>query len=216
MWTRVAYRIAAWDTPLWALANRRAGRFNHAGQGQTQYFGIHPLTPWAEVARDEEVIERADLDQLRLALWAVHVILAEDPLQITFDDAASWGLRAEDLVADDRTACQGLAERLRSRLGPPPALIVPSAALPGTENLVVLGPRVKIGYLDHPIDEGDVPVSVAAERAIPPVGLESLIHPRNAGAQHPALAAWRSGDSFEFSEPPTDHLVVPGSASRCS
>lgn len=207
MWESVVYRVAAWDTPLWALHNRSPARFNYAGQGQTQYLALHPLTPWAEIGRNQERVSANELSELRLPVWALRIILDVNPERIGFAEAASWGLSAEELVADDHSACRRLAEQLRTDAAAPKAIIVPSAALPGTESLVIFGARVRIGYLDSPIDEEDVPLSLAALRARPPLGLESLIHPKSSPTDHPALDAWLSGDDFEFTEPATRHLT---------
>lgn len=207
MWESVVYRIAAWDTPLWALPNRSPARYNDADQGRTQYLALHPLTPWAEIARNQERVSADELSELRLPVWALRIILDSEPERIGFDEAARWGLGAEELVADDHGACRRLAERLRSDAAAPKAIIVPSAALPGTENLVIFGPRVRLGYLDHPIDEVDVPLSLAALRARPPLGLETLIHRKLSPTDHPALDAWRAGDDYEFTEPAAGHLT---------
>ncbi len=62
------------------------------------------------------------------------------PTEITFDNADTYGLSADDLVADNQTACRDLARQFRNDPDGPRALVVPSAALPGTQNLVLLDP----------------------------------------------------------------------------
>lgn len=204
---RVAYRIAAWDTPFWSLPNRREGRFNHAGKSTTQYLGLHPLAPWAEIARNEHRRERRELDELRLPIWAARLVLDGEPIEIGFDEAEDWGLAPEDLIADDRSACQLLGERFRRDPDLPDSLVVPSAALPGTENLVIFGPRVITSYLLEPIDQQDAPASLVAERSTLPAGLETRI--RHFGMPHAAFEAWREGRELTFEEPPADHLRAP-------
>ncbi|HEY2715409.1 MAG TPA: RES family NAD+ phosphorylase [Solirubrobacterales bacterium] len=201
----VAYRIAAWDTPFWSLPNRREGRFNHAGKSATQYLSLHPLTPWAEIARNERRVERAELEELRLPVWAARLVLDKEPAEVGFDEAAEWGLEPEDLIADDRAACQALGERFRQDPDLPDALVVPSAALPGTRNLIVFGPRVISSYLLDPIDFQDAPASLVSERSMIPAGMEALI--RHFDAPHRAFEAWRDGSDFVFEEPPADHLA---------
>lgn len=51
--------------------------------------------------------------------------------RLTFDNARDHGVDPEELVDDDWTACQRWAQA-NHQVG---AVIVPSAALPGTENL---------------------------------------------------------------------------------
>jgi hypothetical protein len=73
-------------------------------------------------------------------------------------------------------------------------LIVPSAALPGTKNVVIFGERVRIPYGGNPIDEGDIPTSVLAERSQPPDGIAALV--RYSGDDHAGLTEWRLGGSL--------------------
>jgi hypothetical protein len=78
-------------------------------------------------------------------------------------------------------------------------LIVPSAALPGTRNVVLFGPRVAAPYLTQPVSTLDVPASITADGARPPTSLTSVV--RFAGDRHAALSAWRNGIDFRFAEP---------------
>jgi hypothetical protein len=50
-------------------------------------------------------------------------------------------LEAGDLVDDDHSACQGAGSRLGFAEAEPKAWIYPSAALPGTRNVVIFGAR---------------------------------------------------------------------------
>jgi hypothetical protein len=202
----VCFRLAAWDTPLWALPNSRAGRYNHAGQGSTQYLALHPLTPWAEMARNTHRSSEVLIAELRLPLWILRITLVEDPLELDFNTAPTWGLSPEDVVADDHSPCRAFADRLRNDPDAPKTFVAPSAALPGTRNLVILEPRVSFPYQAEPIDEGDVPLSLAAEEAVAPQGLASMLHLINAGQDQQGLEAWRAGNEFMFRQPPTDHL----------
>lgn len=197
----VAWRAAARDTPLWARPNRRAGRYNDAGEDATQYLALHPLTPWAELLRFGRITEPDGLVQLRPPVWALRVHLEREPLRLDFDTAGAHGLRPEDLVGDDHGPCRRLAARLRADPDGPRALIAPSAALPGTENLVLLGSRLAVGYLTEPIDERDVPVSLVAQDGRAPEGLAGLVHHVGAPHEHAGLAAWRDGRRLRFEEP---------------
>ena len=198
MWEAVGWRLANWDTPLWVNPNRRAGRYNAAGSDATQYLCLHPWGPWAELLRWEDRRTVTDAVELRGRIWAIRVLLANAPKRITFDEAATAGITAEDLVTEDHAACQRVAAVLR-RHGEQ-ALIVPSAALPGTENLVLLGPRVMISWQATPVDADlDVPAAVGADRAGPPLAVLDYVRWRHSA--HRALTAWHAGRPVEFSEP---------------
>ena len=165
MSTIVAYRLAGWDTPLWVSPNRRAGRFHAGGDPPTQYWSLHPMTPWAELLRYDDRRTPGEAADLRARLWVGRLELA-GVRRIGFADAGRVQLAPHDLVADDWSACQSLARRLRSRRRAPTGLRVPSAALPGTENLVLFGERVAVPYDAEPVDAAlDVPVAHAAEAA---------------------------------------------------
>jgi hypothetical protein len=191
----VLYRISNWDTPLRVNPNRTAGRYNEAGSPATQYMGLHPLGPWAEYLRSNELRDPTELAEHRLRIWAIRVDLGEAK-RIDFTNASDFNIEAEDLVSDDHGPCRRLAERLRSDERAPKAIIVPSAALPGTENLVIFGERVPIPYLWVPIDPGDLPACVIAERSQPPSEISPLV--RHFGESHRAFEEWKAGRRYHF------------------
>jgi hypothetical protein len=195
----VAFRLANYETPLWAVENFAAGRYNDAFAGYTQYLSLHPLTPWAELLRNEDRRTRERSLLMRYPLWALRLRLADAPLALTFDNAAEFGLDPEDLVADDHGPCRALAARFRA--GGPSSFLAPSAALPGTTNLVVLEPRVLTFWSAEPVDEQDWPGSLAAQDGRCPEGLWELVHYRATGTPHAAFSAWSLGDGFVFQEP---------------
>jgi hypothetical protein len=117
--------------------------------------------------------------------------------RIGFAEAGSYGVRPGDLVSDDLRACHRLADRLRA--GGVDGAIVPSAALPGTENVVLFGERAAAPYLVDPLSRVDVPASLTADGGRPPIGLLERV--RRRGAPHAALEAWRAGEAFRFAEP---------------
>lgn len=193
----VAWRFAAYDTPVRNLPSRREGRYNTAASPPTQYLALHPWGPWAELLRWEDRRQEQDVVDVSTRLWVVRLRVDAPVQRVGFADTATLGLRPEELVSEDYTACQGVAKSARARgVG---ALVVPSAALPGTENLIVLGPRVVSAWTSEPVDEGDVPASVSADRAGPPRAL--LPHVRWRGAAHAGLAAWQAGDEPIFPDP---------------
>jgi hypothetical protein len=193
------FRLANYETPLWAVENFSAGRYNRADHGFTQYLSLHPLTPWAELLRNEDRRTRERALHMRYPLWAIRVTLADDPPELTFDTAAAHGIAPEDLVADDHGPCRALADAFR--VTGPSAFLAPSAALPGTTNLVVLEPRVLTSWVAEPVDEQDWPGSLAAQDGRCPEGLWDLVHYRDARGPHPAYEAWSDGEPFTFEEP---------------
>jgi hypothetical protein len=205
-WEAVAWRIAGWDTPLWSVPSRRAGRYNRAGDPATQYLCLHPWGPWAEVLRWDDRRTEREAAELSSRLWSVRVILSAEPRRITFDDASSLGIDAQDLVSEDYTVCQEVADEARA--GNQSALLVPSAALPGTETLVILGPRALTAWQSSPVDvDLDVPAAVAADNASTPQAV--LPYVRWRGAAHPGLASWKAGTYADFFEPIPTPLSTP-------
>jgi hypothetical protein len=197
----VTFCLAAYETPLWATPNFTPGRYNGAGDGCTQYLSLHPMTPWAELLRNDDRKDRHRALLLRTPLWAVKVLLDEDPLEVTFGAAEDLGILPEDLVSDEQNACRALAQRFRDDADGPRAFVAPSAALPGTRNLVLLDPFVALSYELSPVAPEDLPVATAAQDGRCPEGLWDLVHFRDTATTHPALDSWRSGDDFEFAEP---------------
>jgi RES domain-containing protein len=195
----VTFRLANYETPLWATANLTPGRFNRAGAPATQYLSLHPMTPWAEVLRAQARRTRERALLLRYPLWAVRVELPDAPPELTFDNIGELEVGPDDLVADDWAPCQTLADELRERGWE--AFIAPSAALPGTRNLVILDARVETFYEGEPIGSEDLPVSVAAQDGRCPEGLWNLVHYQGTQTPHPAYQAWLDGEDFLFEEP---------------
>ncbi|HEY1715568.1 MAG TPA: RES family NAD+ phosphorylase [Solirubrobacteraceae bacterium] len=195
----VTFRLANYETPLWSVENFAAGRYNAAGSGFTQYLSLHPLTPWAELLRNEDRRTRDRAVLMRYPLWAIRAQLADEPFHLTFDNADDVGLDPGELVGDDFGPCQALAATLRST--GTRAFTAPSAALPGTTNLIVLEPRVLISFNQVPFDEIDWPGSITCQDGRCPDGLWEMVQYRAAPTRHPALEAWERGESFSFAEP---------------
>jgi hypothetical protein len=197
-WETTTWRIAAWDTPLWIAPSRRGGRYNRAGDPPTQYLCLHPWGPWAELLRWSDRRTEREAAELSTRLWSVRLGLEEPPRRITFADAAQLGIDASDLVAEDFTDCQELADEARRRGDS--SLIVPSAALPGTETLVVLGARALSPWHLAPVDATvDVPAAVASDRAGSPLAVLPFVRWR--GDPHLALSEWQAGRPYLFLEP---------------
>ena len=192
-----AYRLASWRRPLRTEPSRVAGRFHRmTEESPTQYVCLHPLGPWAEFLRASGLRTAEQLAFVRHRTWALLVDLDGLP-RIRFDDAGGYGLRSGDLVSDDLRACHRLADRLRAE--DVPGAVVPSAALPGTDNVVLFGERAAAPYVVEPLSAVDVPASLTADGGRPPLGLLDRV--RRRGSAHAALEAWRAGEPFRFTEP---------------
>ena len=202
----VAFRLANYETPLWAVENFSAGRYNAADSGFTQYLSLHPLTPWAELLRNEDRRTRDRAILMRYPLWAIRTQIEDDPFHLTFDNAGDFGLDPWDLVDDDHGPCRALAEAFRS--GGPTAFTAPSAALPGTTNLIVLEPRVLGSWNQVPLDDIDWPGSMTSQDGRCPEGLWDQVHFRSSGTKHSALEAWEQGDTFEYEEPDVSSAML--------
>lgn len=195
----VVYRTAGYDTPLWAVPNLSDGRYNHAGAVPTQYLSLHPMTPWAELLRNLNYRTAAEARVMRVAIWAIRIALRDDPIEMTFETASDFGLAPEDLVADDHGPCRAAAAAMfdagiRS-------FFAPSAALPGTTNVIVLEPGVVTDYHLDPLDRGDWPTAMLAQNGRCPEGLWDHVHYKHIVIEHPGLVAWRAGDDYEFEQP---------------
>lgn len=197
------FRIADWHGPLRVNPNRSPGRFHRAGQ-IAQYCSFHPLGPWAEFLRAEQPPPplRAGF---RHRVWVLQVADADVP-SIDFENAETWGISPDQLVSDDHAACRELGDRLRQ--GGYEAVIVPSAALPGTANFVMFGPRVASPWDAEPIDSVDVPAALVAEDATIPDQLVPLVRFR--GEPHAGLEAWRTGEDDSFDDPVWHDWHLPG------
>ncbi len=135
---------------------------------------------------------------MRQRVWAAR-IQVPSVRNIGFDNATEFELEPEHLVSDDYGPCQDFGERCLRERPMPKVIQVPSAALPGTRNLVIFGPRVAIPYLWNPLDPEDSPTAVGAERAQPLPELLRLV--RHFDEPHAEFAAWKQRAPFEFIEP---------------
>jgi RES domain-containing protein len=177
----ICYRQADYLTPLRATqAQRRPGRFHRGTEDEpTQYLCLHPLGPHAEAMRRVGARTSETARRLDLRTWALNVP-DEGLIELEFDDR--W-------VDDDWSACQELGDTLRA--SDARGLIAPSAALPGTKNVVLFGPFSALPY-DVPVRAGELPASITGEHGC---ALETLVElVRFRGQRHP-------GRDFVFREP---------------
>src|ERR1700676_5826681 len=156
-----AFRHAAYDTPWWAFPSSRAGRFHRAGQDTVQYLSLHPLGPAAEMLR-HNVGPDGDPDDVVLNLWAA-VVDIDDVTRVDFADCERYGHSADELVGDEYTATQALGDAVRASGAT--AMVVPSAALPGTHNLIVFGVRLLHPFLCEPLMPEEIPTGHLSDGA---------------------------------------------------
>lgn len=192
----IVYRFAAYSTPLRTVPASQPGRFNRGNEDQpTQYVSLHPLGPLAELMRNADLRSASQIQAVRMRTWALDVPLDDLP-DISFDTADLYGIAPDDLVGDDRAPCQAYAQKLRTES---PGALVPSAALPGTRNAVLFGPRVAAPYMTTPVSTLDIAASITADGGHPLVSLLEGV--RFVGEPHRALEAWKQGQTFAFREP---------------
>ena len=202
----VGYRLASWRRPLRTEPSRVAGRYHRmTEESPTQYVCLHPLGPWAEFVRASGLFSREQLALVRHRTWALRIDLTGLP-RIGFAEAGEHGLRPGDLVSEDLRACHRLADRLRA--AGVPGAIVPSAALPGTDNVVLFGERAAAPYLVEPLSLVDVPASLTADGGRPPLGVLERV--RRRGAPHAGLEAWRAGEPLPPAEPSWEEWPATG------
>jgi RES domain-containing protein len=144
----IAYRGIAGIKPLWSAPNLIAGRFNAPSESRrgrpTQYLSLHPMGPLAEFLRHTPVAA-TDIEAIRRNLFVLRLAV-DNVLHVTFDNANELGLAADALIDDDWSACQQWADDVLDAHPVITGLRVPSAALPGTENLVLFGAATPIAF----------------------------------------------------------------------
>ena len=192
------FRAANYWRALWRQPNPPA-RFNHTGDGPTQYLALHPLGPWAELVRTAARAGFSNLPALAMEIqartWVLKVDISELP-RLDFDTAADFGLAPEDVVADDQSRCRDLGQRLRAEER---GIVYVSAALPGTWNVVLFGEYWESPFDIRPLSLHDVPTSVSADRG--GILITLLDRVRLPGQLHSALEAWRLNIDLTFDEP---------------
>jgi RES domain len=191
-----AFRHAAYDSPWWAFPSSREGRFHRAGQDTVQYLSLHPLGPAAEMLR-LNVGPDGDPDDVVLNLWTA-VIDIDDVIRIDFADCEGYGCTADQLVGDDYTPTQDLADAVRASGAT--AMVVPSAALPGTENLIVFGVRLLHPFLWEPQIPEEIPTGHLTDAAR--AAAEVASHVRWVGTAHAAAEQYKASGTYDpFDDP---------------
>lgn len=180
------YRATSYDVPLRVAANRRPGRWNIAREGTVQYLCLDAQAPFAEKIRHENLRTEVEAATYRASLWELEVNEGVVVDYGTFEKAEEAGFPPDALVDDDHGRCREEARRLID-LGAR-GVLSPSAALPGSVNLTLFGPRVEVRWGAKP----GVSAAVPAQRIVdghPPAGLVERV--RFFGDAHESLLRHR-------------------------
>ncbi len=192
-WTGDVYRATTYDVPLRVTPNRRAGRWNLPRHDCTQYFCLDSQAPYAETLRAEDLRTEAEAATFRTVLWQVRVDEGAIVDYGTLEKAEAAGFPAEALVEDDHERCQAEAERLKTFRAR--GVLSPSAALPGSVNLTLFGPRVEAAW-GRPVQLASMlPVQRLVE-GHPPPGLTGRV--RYYGERHAELVEYRAAQKRLF------------------
>jgi hypothetical protein len=138
-----------------------------------------------------------DPDEVVLNLWTATIDLAA-VTTVDFDDCAAYGLTVDELLGDDYAPTQALAAAVRA--GGAKAMVVPSAALPGTHNLILFGVRVLHPFLWQPISAEEVPTGHLTDGARSASEIADRVRWR--GTPHPAAEQWKKTGSYELFDDP--------------
>jgi RES domain-containing protein len=181
--------------PLWVSPNRRSGRWNIAGKTPTQYLALDAEAPFAEVLRREDLRTEEDASHYSSTIWQMQIEEAMVVDYSSFALAEQAGFDPAALVDDDFERCQAEATRLSDEGAR--GILSPSAALPGSINLTLFGPRVGVGWATTAKLASAIPVQRVAT-GHPPPGLTSRV--RYFGRAHPLLRSF--GETSKQQNPP--------------
>jgi hypothetical protein len=159
------------------------------------------MGPLAEQARHAGVAGAEQLRTLRRNVFALRVRL-DCVVELDFATAAAGGLDPAALVGPPSTypQCSAWLGALLAGAPEVQGLLVPSAALPGTRTLAIVGKRHPFPYLSAPRRALDIPCAAAGLDARAVISLADRIQPLEA-TDHPALRAWREGRAYQFVQP---------------
>lgn len=181
-WEGIAYRATSYDVPFWTRANRRDGRWSIAHDGSTQYFTLDTDAAFAEKLRHEDLRTEESAHMYTTTIWQARIDQGSIVDYSTWEKADAAGFPAEALVDDDHERCQVEAQWLKGHgVG---GVVSPSAALPGSLNITLFGPRVALAWGSTVRLASTIPAGrVATGRA--PSGLTERV--RYFGDPHPLL-----------------------------
>ncbi len=178
----VAFRYSNYDTPFWARPNSEPGRWHRAGDEPTQYLSTTVEGAWAELIRAAEITTEPEVALVRMPMWVAQIHLNHLADYGTFERAAAAGFPADALVDEDYSRCQAEGRRLREAGFQ--GILSPSAALPGTTNLTIFGPRIASSWNVRPVLSSSTPATEIAVGS-PPEGIVDRVRQR--GTTHTSL-----------------------------
>jgi hypothetical protein len=147
-----------------------------------------------------------DPDDVVLNLWTA-VLDIDDVTRVDFDDCERYGRTVDELVGDDYTPTQALGGAVKASGAI--AMVVPSAALPGTHNLILFGVRLLHPFLWEPLMPEEVPTGHLTDNAR--AAAEVAGHVRRFGTAHTAAAqekATGTDDLFDDPWPPAGESIA--------
>ena len=176
----VAFRYSNYDTPFWVRSNSDPGRWHRAGDGSTQYLSTTVEGAWAELIRAEGLRSETEVSLLRMPMWVAELDISRIADYGTFEKASDAGLTPEALIDEDYSRTQEEGKRLR--MAGFQGVLAPSAALPGSLNLTVFGPRIASRWNQPATLASSIPATEIAVGS-PPEGIVSRVRQR--GESHP-------------------------------
>jgi hypothetical protein len=183
--TAVAFRYSNYDTPFWVRSNTDSGRWQRAGDAPTQYLSMTVEGAWAELIRAEGLRSEAEVALLRMPMWAVEVDVKCIADYGEFEKAEQASFPPEALIDEDFTRCQEEGSRLRAAGFD--GVLAPSAALAGTTNLTLFGPRIASRWGSLPMLASSIPATQIAVGS-PPAEIVSKV--RQGGEPHSGYEAY--------------------------
>lgn len=175
----VGFRYSNYDAPLWVRENSDEGRWHRPVDGPTQYLALSPAGAWAELIRHEGLTTEEEVAEVRTLLFIVRFDQTGVADYRSFEQADLAGFEPAALVDENYSPCQEEGARLRREgYG---GVLAPSAALPGTLNLTLLGARYPVRWDARPLLPSAVPAAAVA-RGAPPRGVVAQVRQR--GAEH--------------------------------
>jgi RES domain-containing protein len=181
----VAFRYSNYDTPFWVRPNSEAGRWHLVGDGPTQYLSATVEGSWAELIRAEGLLSEAEVALVRMPMWVAEIQVPRLADYSTFERADLAGFPPTALVEDDYSRCQQEGYRLREAGFQ--GVLAPSAALPGSVNLTIFGPRIASTWNVRPLLASSIPATEIAVGS-PPVGIVERVRQR--GEPHDGCKAY--------------------------
>jgi hypothetical protein len=138
-----------------------------------------------------------DPDEVILNLWTA-VVDVSGVQRVDFDECATYGCTPDELVGDDYAPTQSLADEVQASGAN--AMVVPSAALPGTHNLILFGVRILHPFRWQPLAPEEIPTAHLTDRAR--VAAEVVGRVRWFGREHSALGQWKATGGYDLFEDP--------------